>query len=277
VVGRQGEEIHTDEFGRVRVQFHWDRRGRRDDESSCWIPVSQPLAGGGFGGINLPRVGQEVLVDFLGGDPDRPIVVGRVYTNTQKVPYSLPDQKNKSGWKSWSTPGGGGFNEIAFEDTQGAEQFLIQAEKDLHKLVKNDESETIMGSRRVSVGGSRNTSVGSVDASVVGAKHSVTMTQPMRDAAGAYVSLPPTGTEMRDQFIKLTTGQASITMNGSNITIEAASISLMATTLNLAGSGETRLAGGDYLNMGSGRGDVQMQAPSGEIRINGGPMVKING
>ncbi|MDI1451770.1 type VI secretion system tip protein TssI/VgrG [Polyangium sp. 6x1] len=143
VVGPPGEEIHTDEFGRVRVHFHWDRESRMDEKSSCWLPVSHPWAGHGFGMINLPRVGQEVLVDFLGGDPDRPVIVGRVYTALQPVPYGLPGNKTQSGWKSESSPGGGGFNEIRFEDRKGNEQVYIQAEKDLEKLVKHDETITI--------------------------------------------------------------------------------------------------------------------------------------
>ncbi len=104
VVGPTGEEIHTDELGRVRVHFHWDRDGERNERSSCWVHVSQPSAGGGFGSLTIPRVGQEVLVDFLAGDPDRPVVVGRVFTNLQKVPYELPKHKMVSGMRSESTP-----------------------------------------------------------------------------------------------------------------------------------------------------------------------------
>lgn len=104
VVGPEGEEIHTDEYGRVRVQFHWDREGKRDETSSCWIPCSQPWAGAGFGGVNLPRIGQEVLVEFLGGDPDRPVVVGRVFTETLPPPYKLPEYKKVSGLRSESSP-----------------------------------------------------------------------------------------------------------------------------------------------------------------------------
>lgn len=102
VVGPEDEEIHTDELGRVRVQFHWDREGQRDDASSCWIPVSQPWGGAGFGALSLPRVGQEVLVDFLGADPDRPVIVGRVFTKTQPVPYELPKYKTVTGMRSQS-------------------------------------------------------------------------------------------------------------------------------------------------------------------------------
>jgi type VI secretion system secreted protein VgrG len=143
VVGPAGQEIHTDEFGRVRVHFHWDRESGMDENSSCWIHVSQPWGGAGYGGSNLPRIGQEVLVDFLGGDPDRPVITGRVYTNLQKSPYKLPDNKTQSGWKSSSSPATGGYNEIMFEDAAGLELVRMQAEKDLHKLVKNDEDVTI--------------------------------------------------------------------------------------------------------------------------------------
>jgi len=143
VVGPKGQEIHTDEFGRVRVQFPWDREGKSDELSSCWIRVSQGWAGTGYGMIVLPRVGQEVLVGFLQGDPDQPIVVGRVFNATQQVPYSLPANKTRSTWKSDSSPGSGGFNEIMFEDLQGQELVYVQAEKNRRKLVKNDETITV--------------------------------------------------------------------------------------------------------------------------------------
>ncbi|WP_437538998.1 type VI secretion system tip protein TssI/VgrG [Sorangium sp. So ce726] len=162
VVGPPGEEIHTDELGRVRVHFHWDRESRMDETSSCWIHVSQPWSGAGFGGTNLPRIGQEVIVDFLGGDPDRPIIVGRVYTGLQTTPYKLPDNKTQSGWQSRSSPGGGGdnYNEIMFEDKKGQELLRMQAEKDLDKLVKHDEA--------VRIGHDRTKQVGHDDMLVVG-------------------------------------------------------------------------------------------------------------
>ena len=147
VVGPAGEEIHTDEFGRVRVHFHWDRESQMDERSSCWIHVSQPWGGTGFGGSSLPRIGQEVIVDFLSGDPDRPVVVGRVFTNLQRTPYSLPDNKTRSGWRSNSSPGGGGYNELMFEDRKGSELLSMQAEKDMTTLVKNDQSLTVKHDR----------------------------------------------------------------------------------------------------------------------------------
>jgi type VI secretion system secreted protein VgrG len=142
-VGPPGQEIHTDEYGRVRVQFPWDREGTYDDGSSCWIRVSQGWAGTGFGMIMTPRVGQEVLVGFLEGDPDQPIIAGRVFNAIEKVPYPLPEHKTRSTWKSDSSIGGDGFNEIMFEDLKGEELVWEQAEKNRRKLVKNDETITV--------------------------------------------------------------------------------------------------------------------------------------
>jgi len=175
VVGPAGEEIHVDELGRVRVHFHWDAESGMNDESSCWIPVCHPWAGTGFGMVNIPRIGQEVIVDFLGGDPDRPVVVGRVYTSTQKVPYSLPGNKTQSGWKSNSTGGGGGYNEIMFEDAGGQELFRVQAEKDLAKLVKHDETVTIGHDRTKFVGNDDSLTVGNDRTHLVGNNESISI------------------------------------------------------------------------------------------------------
>jgi type VI secretion system secreted protein VgrG len=160
VVGPAGQEIHADEFGRVRAQFPWDREGKNDDASSCWIRVSQGWAGTGFGLLNLPRVGQEVLVGFLDGDPDQPMVVGRVFNAQNPVPYPLPAHKTRSTWKSRSSPGGDGFNEIMFEDLTGRELVWVQAERDLRKLVKNDETITVGHDRRKLVKGNESETVG---------------------------------------------------------------------------------------------------------------------
>ena len=132
VVGQQGEEIWTDKFGRVRVQFHWDREGKSNESSTCWVRVGQMWAGSNWGSIYIPRIGQEVIVQFLGGDPDRPIITGSVYNANNMPPYALPANATQSGIKSRSTKGGGpgNFNEIRFEDKKGAEQLYIQAEKE---------------------------------------------------------------------------------------------------------------------------------------------------
>ena len=143
VVGKAGEEIWVDEYGRIKVQFFWDRAGTMDEKSSCWIRVSQVWAGKGWGAIFTPRIGQEVIVDFLEGDPDRPIITGRVYNADQVVPYTLPDEQTKSTVKSMSSKGGGGFNEIRLEDKKGSEQVFIHGEKDEDIRIKNDAREWI--------------------------------------------------------------------------------------------------------------------------------------
>ncbi|HRI68788.1 MAG TPA: type VI secretion system tip protein TssI/VgrG [Polyangium sp.] len=177
VVGPAGEEIHCDEFGRVRVHFHWDRESKMDDNSSCWIPVSQPWGGAGYGGINLPRIGQEVLIDFLGGDPDRPVVVGRVFTNLQKVPYKLPDNKTQSGLRSNSTGASGGYNEVMFEDSLGKELLRVQAERDYNKLVKHDEVATVMNDRTKTVHRDENVTIGQDRTKTVQRDENVTIGQ----------------------------------------------------------------------------------------------------
>ena len=143
VVGPSGEEIFPDKYGRVKVQFYWDREGKLNEESSCWIRVSQLWAGKQWGAMFIPRIGQEVIVGFLEGDPDQPIIIGRVYNGDEMPPYTLPDEKTKSCVKSNSSPGSGGFNELRFEDKKGSEQVFMHAEKDMDVRVKNDSKEWI--------------------------------------------------------------------------------------------------------------------------------------
>ena len=161
VVGPAGEEIFTDKYGRVKVQFHWDRRGKKDDNSSCWIRVSHPWAGKGWGAVSNPRIGQEVIVDFLEGDPDQPIITGRVYNAEQMPPYDLPANKTQSGIKSRSSLGGSpaNFNEIRFEDKKGAEQVYIHAEKNEAIVVENDKTESVGHDETITIGNDRTETV----------------------------------------------------------------------------------------------------------------------
>jgi type VI secretion system secreted protein VgrG len=147
VVGPRGEEIYSDEFGRVRVQFFWDRVGKGDENSTCWVRTSQPWAGKNWGAMWIPRIGQEVIVSFLEGDPDQPIITGRVYNADQTVPYKLPDNQTVSTFMSNTSKGGGGYNELRFEDKSGSEQVYIQAQKDLDVRVKNDSREFVGNDR----------------------------------------------------------------------------------------------------------------------------------
>jgi type VI secretion system secreted protein VgrG len=139
VVGKSGEEIWTDQYGRIKVQFHWDQKGKNDENSSCWIRVAHGWAGKSWGEMFLPRIGQEVVVTFLEGNPDRPLVTGSVYNAEQTVPYTLPADQTKSTIKSNVSKGGGGFNEIRFEDKKDSEEVFIQAEKDFNRVVKNND------------------------------------------------------------------------------------------------------------------------------------------
>lgn len=145
VVGPAGDEIYTDTFGRVKVQFYWDRYGRNDEHSSCWIRVAYPVAGKGWGFVAIPRIGQEVVVSFEDGDPDRPVITGAIHNADQTINYALPDQKTVSGWRTHSTLNGAdnNFNELRFEDKKGEEYVWFQAEKDYFGLVKHDSREEI--------------------------------------------------------------------------------------------------------------------------------------
>ena len=233
VVGPAGEEIHTDEFGRVRVQFHWDREGQRDESSSCWIHVSQPWGGAGFGGSNLPRIGQEVIVDFLGGDPDRPVITGRVYTNLQKTPYKLPENKTQSGWKTSSSPSNGGFNELMFEDKAGGELLRMRAEKDMTTRVNNDQAlsvgrdrsmeiqrddeERVTGTQSQSIGGDQLSRVFEGLLSIVG-KDRVMKT------IGDLVSQAATHAISGDRAITLNVGGSYISIDQDTIIIKASKV-----------------------------------------------------
>ena len=170
VVGPPKEEIYPDKHGRIKVQFPWDRYGKNDQTSSCWIRVVQSAAGPGFGAQFIPRIGHEVMVAFIEGDPDRPLVVGTVYNGSNAVPYGLPANKTQSGIKTRSSPGGGASNanEIRLEDKKGAEEFYVQAEKDRKVLVKNCNSETVGVDESLSVGKNRTAEVGENETLSVG-------------------------------------------------------------------------------------------------------------
>ncbi|BCH33443.1 type IV secretion protein Rhs [Mesorhizobium sp. L-8-10] len=199
VVGPSGEEIFTDEYARVKVQFHWDREGKKDQDSSCFVRVSQSWAGSGWGFIQIPRIGQEVVVDFIEGDPDLPIITGRVYNASQMPPYGLPGSATQSGWKSNSSKGGGGYNELMFEDKAGSELVNFQAQKDHNLLIKNDRTklvqhdqsdridnnakhsvgvdldEDVGNNKTVKIGVDQTTNIGSNDTETVGANRSLTV------------------------------------------------------------------------------------------------------
>ncbi|WP_097459725.1 type VI secretion system Vgr family protein [Mangrovitalea sediminis] len=170
VVGPSNEEIHTDKYGRIKVQFHWDRLGKKDEKSSCWIRVAQAWSGKRWGAQFLPRIGQEVVVSFLEGDPDRPLVIGSVYNAEQMPPYELPKERHQSGFKSRSTLKGGveDYNEIRLVDDKGKELFLIHAQKDHTREVENDQTESVGHDASMSIGNNESRSVGKNQSESIG-------------------------------------------------------------------------------------------------------------
>jgi type VI secretion system secreted protein VgrG len=160
VVGPPGQEIHTDDLGRIKVLMHWDREQRDGaPDTTCWLRVAQMLAGNGWGTFFLPRVGMEVLVAFLDGDPDRPIVTGCVYNGAHAPPYALPEERTKSTIKTSSSPGGQGYNELRFEDAKDAEEVFIHAQRDMNTKVKRNKSASVGSDERLTVGNDRTVSV----------------------------------------------------------------------------------------------------------------------
>ena len=191
VVGPSGEEIYTDEFGRIKVQFHWDRVGENDENSSCWLRVSQQWAGKKWGAIFLPRIGHEVVVSFLEGNPDRPLVTGCVYNAENMPPYDLPANKTQSGWKTRSTKEGGtaNFNELRFEDLKGSEEIYIHAEKDQNNHVENDETTFVGHDRTEEVGNDETITIGNDRTENVGNDETITVAANRTESVGKNESI----------------------------------------------------------------------------------------
>ncbi len=262
VVGASGDEITTDQYGRVKVKFYWDRSSTQDENSSCWIRVAQVWAAASWGAIFIPRVGQEVVVEFLEGNPDRPIVVGCVHNANNTVPYTLPDNKTRSTIKTNSSTGGGGFNEIRFEDKAGSEEVFFQAQKDYNKVVKNNETVTITqdttttvqkGNRSITVSEGNNSltvsqgnnsvtvSKGNDSLTVSTGNHSITVS-----AGSSTVSAGQSITLKANELITLQVGSNSITINTTGISLSGGLISASAQELmTLNGGGEMTLQAGE--------------------------------
>ncbi|KHS71081.1 type VI secretion protein VgrG [Pectobacterium brasiliense] len=176
VVGPAGEEIYCDEYGRIKLQFPWDRYGSSDDQSSCWVRVSQGWAGGQYGLIAIPRIGHEVIVSFLEGDPDQPIVTGRTFHATNPSPYPLPANKTRTSLRT-STHKGTGFNELRFEDQAGQEEVFIHAQKDMNTVVLNNRSTTVTADHTESVGGNQAVSVVKDQSTEIQGQQSIAVTK----------------------------------------------------------------------------------------------------
>ena len=189
VSGPSGEEIYTDKHGRVKVQFHWDRLGKRDDSSSCWIRVGQVWAGAGWGALYIPRIGQEVIVDFIEGDPDRPLITGSVYHAVNKPPYPLPSDKTKSTIKSNSSHGGGGFNELRFEDKKGSEEIYLHGQKEWTIKILNDKNQTVGHDETLDVGNNRTKSVKKDQIEKIGDNKTITVGKNHTESIGENAAI----------------------------------------------------------------------------------------
>ncbi len=276
VTGPAGEEIYTDEFGRVKVQFHWDREGKSNEKSSCWIRVSQTMAGAGWGAISIPRIGHEVIVDFIEGDPDRPIILGQVYHGTNRPPFDLPASGMVSGMKSNSTPGGGGSNEMSMNDTKGKETLTIHAQKDMNATVENNRSATIVsgndtlavqaGTRSVTVKGNTSLTVQAGDRTVnVTGNYKVDATSEINMQAPAKITL--------------TCGGSSVTIEPGKITLSAgggASVTLDANALIQSSAGSKILLDGTA-NMQSSAGSKVLLDGNALMASTAGDQVVLNG
>ena len=259
VVGPAGQEIFTDKYARVKVQFHWDREGKQDEDTTCFIRVSQTWAGAGWGFIQIPRIGQEVIVDFLEGDPDQPIITGRVYNAEQMPPYGLPANATQSGWKSNSSPGGGGWNELRFEDKAGSEEVYFQAQKDHNELIKNNESRTIGNDFAESVGhdatqdveNNRTETVGVDKSTSVGSNRTVSIGVNDTETVGSNRSL----TVGADETISVgASSTETIGLNHTQTVAVAQTVTVGAARIDTVGASETRTVGSDQaMTIGSGR------------------------
>ncbi|GLS31136.1 type VI secretion system secreted protein VgrG [Mesorhizobium albiziae] len=253
VVGPSGEEIFTDEYARVKVQFHWDRQGKKDQNSSCFVRVSQTWAGSSWGFIQIPRIGQEVIVDFIEGDPDLPIITGRVYNASQMPPYGLPGSATQSGWKSDSSKGGGGYNELMFEDKAGSELVNFQAQKDHKLLVKNDrtklvqhdQSDRIDHDAKHSVGHNLDEDVGNNKTVKIGVDQTTDIGNNDTETVGANRSL----TVMANETIHVVSNSTeNIDANHSQTVGIVQTITVGAARIDTVGAAETRTVGAAQMN-----------------------------
>ncbi|MEL0645836.1 type VI secretion system tip protein TssI/VgrG [Pseudoalteromonas agarivorans] len=245
VTGDSADEIMVDQYGRVKVQFDWDREGKKDSKSSCWIRVAQNWAGKKWGAFFFPRVGQEVLVDFINGDPDQPIISGAVYNADLMPPYALPAEKTQSGIKTRSTKEGGAdnFNELRFEDKKGSELVYLQAEKDKQLYVKNDQNDKTDHDHNIKIGNDRKVDIGNNETLKVAKNRSDDIGENDTLKVGKTLNI-----EAGDEIV-IKTGSAQIKMSSSgNITIEGTNINIKGSDVKVDGSAITLSAGMIKLN-----------------------------
>jgi type VI secretion system secreted protein VgrG len=294
VVGPAGEEIWTDKYGRIKLQFHWDRDGRLDQNSSCWVRVAQTWAGNRWGAIHIPRVGLEVVVEFLEGDPDRPLVTGSVYNAENMPPYSLPEHKTQSGIKTRSSKGGteANFNEIRFEDKKGHEELHIQAEKNMSTLVKHNQTREVHGNRSVTVKGNETqTFKADHEISVTGAstgKYDGGRTETVKNGDSLTVERSDKTTMVGGEYNIVAVKRYSVS-SGENATCDVSLREGVVTitakneinfvcgdaTLSLKSDGTVTIKGPKAVNATGADSELELAASG--AKLSGKPMTKISG
>lgn len=262
VTGPSGEEIYTDKYGRIKVQFHWDRIGGRDENSSAWVRVSQVWAGDGYGVMFLPRVGQEVIVDFLHGDPSTPIVVGSLYNDSQKPPYALPESKTISTIRSASSKGGPGLNELRFEDKSGAEEIYIHGQKDLTVMIGKDKYQNVGNNETISVGNNRVTAINNNLNETVGGQKSISVGKDLSQSISknSQVTIGNNLTETVSKTRKLTAGKIVITAQ-DEIALKSGKASII-----MKKNGDIRISGKNIFVKGGGNVTIKGE---GDVKIKG--------
>lgn len=293
VVGKCGDEIYTDKYGRIKIQFHWDILGKKDEDSSCWVRVATPWAGTKWGNIAIPRVGQEVIVTFEEGDPDRPLVLGSVYNNTHMPPFDLPSKKNVHGVKSRSSKGGdrGTYNEISFDDTKGAEALTIHAQKDFNMNVGNNAGVSATGNSTSSVDGDASTTVGGNNTVSVTGNNDQTITGNATNTIEGNETIAVTGdrstttqgneslTISGDQTVN-TTGKQDVTVSGdqtTNVTGEQSITANANQTMNTNADQVISASGSQSINGDSQtiKANVTTTVDSPTIELKGGTTASI--
>lgn len=295
VVGASGDEIHTDKYGRVKVQFEWDRLGQNDQKAGIWVRVAQVWAGKQWGAIHIPRVGQEVIVEFLEGDPDRPIITGRVYNSENMPPYALPDNMTQSGIKSRSTKSGtaSNFNELRFEDKKGSEELFMQAEKDMNVLVKNDrgtiiqhdETRLVEHDREKHVKNDETTNVDGNRTEEVGKDEDITIhgnrTETVDKNETIAISGGRTENVSKDESISIGGSRTESVGKNESITISGSRSENVAKneSVTVSGARTVDITKADKLTVGDGRtvgvtGNDNLQA-SKKILIDGGEEIML--
>ena len=261
VTGPEGEEIYCDEWGRVKLQFPWDRLGNFDEHSSCWVRVVQGWAGAQYGNMMIPRIGHEVLVKFLNGDPDQPIVVGRTYHSTTEPPYELPKHKTRMTIKS-KTHKGNGFNELRFEDEMGREEVFIHAEKDLNHIVKHDETTQVGHDRTEQVGRNETIHIGNDRMETVGQDEDLTINRDQIRSIG------------RNRITKIEKDDILNVNNNRRVNVHADSLIKVGQDLTIEIAQNGSWVAGELFEQVceqfdlEGYDEVHIQGPAGEIVLN---------